>query len=110
MRHVRSVLSVLAIIALALPLSGCNGCGLESEPVLELKSPLWLRTQPVMQPNGYAIRERVQTRLVEVPAVREYQYAPAPSAVGPCVDGPTYSPPPVPGDPSIPDSIPAIRR
>lgn len=96
---------ILAALCLAVT-TGC--CGPTSEPVLELKSPLWLRTQPVLQPQGYAIATPAPA--VYAP-VQSYQYAPVaqPRAVGPCGDGgTTYSPPPVPGD--VPESIPAVRR
>jgi hypothetical protein len=100
---------ILAALCLA-TMSGC-ACGPTTEPVLELKSPLWFRSQPVMQPQGYVIAQPAAAQYVEVPRVQApaYQYAPVQQrAVGPCGDGgQPYSPPPVPGD--VPESIPAFR-
>lgn len=103
---------ILAAVVLA-TLAGC--CAPTSEPVMEIKSPIWFRSQPTLQPQGYAIAAPAQTVYAPVPQVQApaYQYAPlvAPRAVGPCGGSePTYSPPPVPGDGGVPESIPAIRR
>jgi hypothetical protein len=112
------LLALLAICA-ALPLAGCSGtCGPASEPVMEIKSPIWFRSQPTLQPQNYAIAAPAQQILVPVPQVQQapaYRYAPIvqPRAVGPCGGGQPFNPPPVPTptDPDDPpESIPAIRR
>lgn len=112
-----AILPVLLLLAAALPLGGCCGAG---DPELVLRSPIRTQATPIPQAQGYAI---------EVPAARRYEAlreysAPAPAyryeplpasrarAVGPCADPGTapYSPPPLPGDDDVPESIPAFRR
>ena len=103
---------IAAVLSLAM-LAGC-ACGPTSEPVMEIKSPIWFRSQPTLTPQGYAIAAPAQTVYAPVPQIQApaYQYAPVqqPRAVGPCGGGMVpFSPPPVPGD-DVPESIPAIRR
>ena len=102
---------ILALLALVLPLAGC--CAPTSEPVLELKSPIWFRAQPVLSPQNYAIATPAPAVYAPVQQIQApaYQYAPVQQrVVGPCGEPgqAPYSPPPVPGD--VPESIPTSRR
>ncbi len=114
---------ILALLVLVSSLTGC-ACGPNAEPRLIVKSPLWFDTQPVLAPQGYAIRQEAPAvyapvqQLQQVPAycappaiqAQPYIYAPAvqPRAYDPCNGAPTG---PVPTDPNAPpESIPAVRR
>jgi hypothetical protein len=108
----------VSLILLAPLLAACQGLCTEptAEPVMEIKSPIWFRSQPVMKPQGFAIAapaaacqapqmQALQTYTVEAPKYR-YAQAAMPSA---CVPQQPFSPPPVPGDDGIPDSVPAVK-
>ncbi len=130
----RPILSILFLIASLAVLPGCTGggCGPATEPTMTFKLPVRFGSEPVMQPQGWAIQQpqpmimQQVPQLVAPPAV--YQCAPSlqaypyaqyvqpqavqPQAVGPCNPAGPYSPPPVPQpvDPNEPDeSIPANR-
>lgn len=112
------IFALLSLAALAAPLSGCCGAP-SSEPELAIRSPVWLRTRPVLVEQDYAIAgpapapslSAVRRYTPPAPAYR-YEPLPAARAVGGCGGGEVpYSPPPVPGSPEdVPESIPASRR
>ncbi len=92
----------LLLALVALPLAGC-ACGPTTEPILELKSPIWLSSKPILTPAGYAMPVQTAPQMVAVPQYQVQQYgvcAPAAPAAGACQPGYTpgyqYAAPPVP--------------
>ena len=83
----------LLLALIALPLAGC-ACGPTTEPILELKSPIWLSSKPILTPAGYAMPVQTAPQMVAVP---QYQVAPAAGACAPgYTAGYQFAPPPVP--------------
>ncbi len=99
--------ALLLLALAALPLAGC-ACGPTTEPILELKSPIWLSSKPVLQPAGYAMPVQAAPQMVAVPQYQVQQYAApclpaAPQYAAPCAPGYTpgyqYANPPIPAAP-----------
>ena len=95
----RSLLALLALIVVLLPLGGCS-CGANpTEPVAVFRNPFAIRHDPIIEPDGFAVRQRVeQVRTVRLVPEAAPAAAPAPAACAPAyTPGFTYAAPPTPG-------------
>ena len=84
----------LLAVVVASPLAAC-AAGPTSEPIMEVKSPIWFQSRPVLQPAGYAT---VQPAAAQYVPVQSYA-APAPACAPPSAGytpGYQYAPPPIP--------------